>query len=254
MREYSNLQWPQTPFGAEQRPFGRHTDMLSAYTIEWTGQPDAGALPVASTMVYLRVRRHGEAQLVTDETLSIGFRILVIGDPSEVPNLLAVTDQQLSGARRLGAILAGHHLDSELDRMNALSETPLRGAAEVLSAWANRAVKQRGMATMIDTAVEAAATGAKLGLLTVPVSASVPDCPACAAKIARCGLARCLAVGLTATVHTGRYTWQSFHLADAIDRAAWDVLAIDNDAAGNSGCDAGHSPPDIAAVIAPAWG
>src|SRR5262249_12146337 len=140
MREYTNLQWPQTPFGAEQRPFGRHWDMLTACTVEWTGRLDTEAAPVASAAVYLRGRRHGEAQVVGDATLSIGFRAMVIDDLAEVPDLLTVTDRELIGARRLGVILAGHRLDGELIRMNTLSAVPLRGAAEVLSAWANRTV------------------------------------------------------------------------------------------------------------------
>lgn len=242
MREYTNLHWPQTPFGAEQRPFGRHWDMLTACTVAWTGRLGVGALPVASAAVYLRVRRHGPAQLVTDDTLSIGFRTVVIEDAAEVPHLLTVTDQELTGARRLGVVLAGHRLDAELTRMSTLSGVPLRGAAEVLSAWANRSVKQRGMAVMVDTAAEAATTGAELGMPVQPVPEVMPDCPACTAQVARRALGRCLAVGLTAAAYTGRYVWDgTFRVADAIDQAGWDVLAT-----GAAGCPAA----DAAAVLA----
>jgi hypothetical protein len=251
VREFTNLQWPQTPFGAEQRPFGRHWDMLTACTVEWTGRLDTGALPVASTAVYLRVRKHGDAQLVTADTLSVGFRTMVIEDSAEVAELLTVTDRELTGARRLGVILAGHRLGEQLTRMTALSAVPLRGAAEVLSAWTNRPVKQRGVAVMVDTAVEAAATGADLGLPVELVPAQVPDCPACVAGLARRALARCLAVALTAAVHTGRYAWEgTFRITDAVERAGWDVLAAGSDAAA---CPAPRpgSPVDPAAVLAP---
>ena len=239
MREFTNLQWPQTPFGAEQRPFGRHWDMLTACTVEWTGRWDAEAVPVASATVYLRVRKHGVAHRIGDGTLSIGFRVVVIEDSAEVPTLLKVTEQALTGARRLGVILAGHRLDDDLCRMTALSAVPLRGAAEVLSAWANRSVKQRGVAVMVDTAVEASASGAELDMRLEPLSGRVPDCPACAADLARRALARCLAVGLTAAVHTERYVWEgTFRVADAIDRAAWDVLATST---GPDACSAGDA-------------
>ncbi|WP_148083734.1 hypothetical protein [Micromonospora sp. Llam0] len=232
MREYTNLQWPQTPFGAEQRPFGRHWDMLTACTLEWSGRPEEAGLPVASAAVYLRVRKHGTAQHIADDTLSVGFRTAVIEEPGEVPDLLRLTDRELTGARRLGVILAGHRLSDDLTRMNALSTVPLRGAAEVLSAWANRTVKQRGVAVMIDTAAEAAATGAELDMHLEPVSVPVPTCPTCASGVARSALARCLAVGLTAAVHTDRYTWEgTSRVTETIDRAAWDVFTTDTDTA-----------------------
>jgi hypothetical protein len=256
VRKFTNLQWPETPFGAEQRPFGQHWDMLTACTIEWAGQVDAEALPVASSAVYLRVRRHGAGHRVTDETLSIGFRTVVIEDAAEVPDLLNLTDRVLIGARRLGAILAGHHLDGDLTRMNTLSAVPLRGAAEVLSAWANRAVKQRGTALMIDTALEASAAGAELNMALDPVSERMPDCPACAADVARRALARCLAVGLTGAVHAGRYTWEgTFRVRDAIDRAGWDVLTTGTDGGGCPANGTGGQPAGAAAVLlAPAGG
>jgi hypothetical protein len=250
VREYTNLQWPQTPFGAEQRPFGRPCDMLTACTVEWTGAVADGALPIASAAVYLRVRKHGPAHLTADDTLSIGFHTAVIEDAAEVPDLLTLTDRELTGARRLGGVLAGHRLSRDLTGMNTLSAVPLRGAAEVLSAWTDRSVKQRGVAVMVDTASEAAATGAELDIRLEPVFEPVPDCPACAAKAARRALTRCLAVGLSAAVHTGRYVWEgTFRVAHAIDEAAWDVLAP-----GPPGCPADASPADTAPDLTPAQG
>ena len=226
MREFTNLAWPETPFGADQRPFGHHTDMLAACTVDWAARPGDGPLPVASAMVYLRVRRHGPARRIGEDTLSIGFRTAVVEDPAEVPDLLMLTDRALTRARRQAVILAGHLLRTELARMNTLSAVPLRGAAGVLAAWANRAMKQRGAAVMVDTGLEAGATGAELDMPLEPVPVRVPDCPACAADVARPAVARCLAVGLAAAVHTDRYTWEgTFRVAEAIERAGWDVLS-----------------------------
>jgi hypothetical protein len=224
--------------------------MLTACTLEWAGQMDAEAVPVASSAVYLRVRRHGAGHRITDDTLSIGFRTVVIEDVAEVPDLLTLTDQALIGARRLGVILAGHRLDADLTRMNTMSAVPLRGAAEVLSAWANRAVKQRGVAVMVDTASEASATGAELTMVLEPVPVRLPDCPACAAGIARTALARCLAVGLTGAVHAGRYLWEgTFRVLDAVDRAGWDVLSVGTDRADCRAHAPGEPSTDTAVVL-----
>jgi hypothetical protein len=255
VREYTNLQWPETPFGAEQRPFGRHWDMLTACTLEWTVEADGGMLPVASSFVYLRVRKHGTAHAIGEQSLSIGFRAVVIDDPGQVPDLLAVTERELSGARRLGAILAGHALSRDLTRMTGLSVTPLRGAIEVEAAWTHREVKQRGAAVMIDTAVEAAETGARLDMPTEPVPARMPDCPGCVGDVARRSLSRCLAVALTAATHTRRYTWEgTFRVADAIAGAAWDVLDGGPDTAGGPARNGAGPVTDPADLATPAMG
>jgi hypothetical protein len=225
VREYTNLQWPETPFGADQRPFGRHRDMLAAFALAWASQPAGAPLPVAAATVYLGVRRHGSAYEVGEENLSIGFRAAVIENLVEIPELLALTDRALTRARRHAAILAGHHLGDELTRMAALSAVPLRGAAGVLAGWATRAVKGRGMATMVDTAIEAGDAGADVGMSLDPVHQPIPECAQCAADTGRHVLGRGLAIGLTAAVHAGRYRWEGrFRVTEAIDRAAWDVL------------------------------
>jgi hypothetical protein len=227
VRDYTNQQWPETPFGAEHRPFGRHQDMLTAFAVDWTFDLlPADPLPVATAAVYLRVRRHGSAYEVSGDTLSIGFRATVVDGPVEVPELLSVVDRALTRARRHAVILAGHSLGGDLDRMMALSTVPLRGAVGVANAWTDRTSKGRGLALMVDTAAEARPTAAELGMVTTPLPVPVPDGPACCAALGRAALGRALAIGLTAAVHAGRYRWEgTFLVADAIDRAAWDVLA-----------------------------
>lgn len=228
MRDYTNLQWPEAPFGADQRPFGHRSDMLTAFAMDWTTRVDAGPLPVAAATVYLRVRRYGIAYQVGEDSLCLGFRATVIDDSADIPALLGTLDRALTRARRHAAILAGHRLGDDLTRMAELSAVPLRGAAGVLAAWANRAVKERGLALMLDTANEARATGADLDMSLDPVPEPVPDCAGRAAGQARCVLARCLAVGLTAAVHAGRYRWEgTFPVDDAIERAGWDLLGTD---------------------------
>lgn len=232
MREFTNLAWPETPFGAEQRPFGQHVDMLAACTFEWTDEPDVSkTLPVAASFVYMRVRRRGSTHVISDDTLSIGFRTAVIEDRAEVPDLLTLADRALTRARRHAAIMAGHWLRPDLTRINARTAVPLRGVDGVLSAWVDRSEKQRGVAVMIDTGSEANKTGARLCMSLEPVPERVPDCPGCTAGVARRALARCLAVGLTAALHTSRYTWEgNFCVPEAIERAGWDVLSSPGEA------------------------
>lgn len=223
MRDYTDLQWPEAPFGADQRPFGHHSDMLAAFTLEWAPHEGETLVPVAASAVYLRVRRHGPAQQVNDLTLAIGFRTVAIENPADMPDLLAVLDRALTRARRHAAILAGHRLAKDLARVAGLSATPVRGVVGVLDAWTDRATKQRGMALIVDTQD---ADRPELDVALDPIPAPLPGDPACCAAVARTALARCLAVGLTAAVHTGRYQWEdTFRVADTLDRVAWDILA-----------------------------
>ncbi|HEY2673123.1 MAG TPA: hypothetical protein VGJ07_22535, partial [Rugosimonospora sp.] len=84
----------------------------------------------------------------------------------------------------------------------------------------------------------------------------MPDCPACAADVARRALARCLAVGLTGAVHAGRYVCEgTFRVRDAIDRAGWDVLSAGTDGSDCPANATGEQPADTTAVlVAPAGG
>jgi hypothetical protein len=128
-RDFTNLQWPEVPFGAEQRLFGKLTDMVAAFAVEWADRPDAEPLPVSAATVYLRVRKHGTALRIGPETLSIGFRASVIDRAADVLDLLALVDRALTRARRHVVIVAGHRLGGDLSRMAALSSVPMRGAA-----------------------------------------------------------------------------------------------------------------------------
>jgi hypothetical protein len=230
VRDYSNLAWPEGPFGAAQRPFGRPTEMVAAFAIDWARRP--GLLPLAAATVYLRVRKHGQPLSVSSGTLSIGFRAAVIEHPAEVPDLLPLVARALTRARRHALILAGHDLATDLTRMTGLSPAPLRGVAGVASAWADRRVRQRGMALMVDTSAEARDTSRGLNLPVDPASA--PESTESCAGLARAVLTRCLAIGLTAAVHTGRYRLEgTFPVHGTVERAGWDLFAS-------------HAPPEPA--------
>jgi hypothetical protein len=226
VRDFTNLQWPEAPFGGEQRPFGKRAGTVAAFAVDLADRPDADPLPVGAATVYLRVRKHGSALDIGPDTLSIGFRATVIDYAADVLDLLALVDRALTRARRHAVIVAGHRFEGDLSRMTLLSSVPMRGAAGVLAAWADRGNRERGVALMVDTDVEACAVGAALDMSLDPLPAPVPDSSACCASVARAVLARCLAVGLAAAVYAGRYQWEgAFPIGADIDRAAWDVLS-----------------------------
>lgn len=225
MRDFTNLGWPEAPFGADQRPFGRRSDMLAAFAFEWANRRADDTLPVGAAVIYLCVRKRGSAEDIRAGTVSIGFRATVVDCMSEAPALLALVDRALTRARRHAAIVAGHRLDDDLTRMTALSTTPLRGAAGVLAAWADRTKRERGLALMVDTYVEASATGADLDATGQPRPTPMQDSAERRVAVACTVLERCLAIGLTAAVYTGRYRWDgTFPVGETIDCVAWDVL------------------------------
>ena len=81
---------------------------------------------------------------------------------------------------------------------------------------------------MVDTAAEARETGIDLNMSLEPQAVAASAEPIFCADVVRTVLARCLAIGLTAAVHAGRYRWEgTFRVTDAIDRAAWDLLSAD---------------------------
>jgi hypothetical protein len=195
VRDFTNLQWPESPFGAEQRPFGKHTDMLAAFAVEWADRPDAEPLPVGAATVYLRVRKHGTALHICPGTLSIGFRASIIDRAADVPDLLALVDRALTRARRHAVIVAGHRLDGDLRRLAALSSVPMRGAAGVLAAWANRGNRERGVALMVDTDMEARTVRAALDMPLYPQPVSRSDKPEIHARLHQIGQLARLPIG-----------------------------------------------------------
>ena len=230
MRDYTNLAWPEGPFGAGQRPYGKPALLVAAFAVDWGRGPDP--LPLAAATVYLRVRKHGEPQPVSGASLRVGFRATVTEYPGEVPQLLAVWDRALVRARRHALVLAGHHLANDLTRAVQLSPTPLRGADGVAAAWQTRSVQQRGMALMVDTASEARNAGTGLSL---PLDPGGPlDEMSCCDR-AQAALARCLAIGLAACVHAGRYRVEAaFPVDEVIQRVGWDLFTDPPAPAGSS--------------------
>lgn len=149
MREYTNLVWPDTPFGADKRPFPRKVHLVAATAVQWASDGQQ-LVPAAMALVYLPVRRAG-TRLLLPETLHVGYRVTVTDDPGESPDVVALIDGHLVQGRRHAAALAVHgwHEDAVVLRRWAVGETPGITATEV--AWAEREAVERGTARLVET-------------------------------------------------------------------------------------------------------
>src|SRR5262245_44563934 len=121
MRTYTNLTWPDDPYRTGQQLYRRPVPRLAAFTAERTtmgGRP----VPSAVAIVYLPLHRT-QTMVVTEQTLTFGFRAASTNSTAEIPELAAIADQDLMQARRHAAVLAGHLLADDL--------TALRQAGDV---------------------------------------------------------------------------------------------------------------------------
>lgn len=225
MREYTNLAWPEAPFGADQRPFGKPTRILAAVTVEWACDDRGEGLPVCAAAVYLRTRRAGTLH-VDPDTLNVGFRVAVLDEPGEAPVLVDLFDRALARARRHAVALAGHGLAGDLKAVAGLTDRRLPGVVGVGLAWADRASKGRGMARMVDTrpAERPAETTRRVDVpLEAGAEGTLPTSARNAGLVAEVSLTRCLAIALTAAWHLDAYRWDgTFGVRSAVAAAAWD--------------------------------
>ncbi|ABW12051.1 hypothetical protein Franean1_2621 [Parafrankia sp. EAN1pec] len=224
MREATNLNWTDTPFGGARRPFANWTSLLAAFTIDATdGSPTAAA-------VYLPLPR-ARSLTVTDTTVRFGFYAVAAEEPTETAAVAASVDALLVQARRQAVILAGHRLADELAALTATGAgQPSRGITAVRAAWHSQPA-ERGLARLYDTGSEPApATLADVcaahhlhGLsLDVPPAAATTS--RAAPQILRQRVIRALAIALIAAVNAGNYQWDALHLDAVVEAAAWDQL------------------------------
>jgi len=149
VREHTNLGWPQTPFGADKRPFPRNVRLVAATGVHWADDGDR-AVPLAAGLVYLPVPRTGPL-LIRPETLHVGYRVAVLDDPGDGPALVELIDGHLVQGRRHAAALAvyGWLDDAAALRSWASGDTP--GITAVAAACSGAATAERGIAPVIET-------------------------------------------------------------------------------------------------------
>jgi hypothetical protein len=251
VREITNLSWPDTPLGAEWRPFGRPARMLTAVTVEWVDDGET-ALPVCATVVYLRVHRTRTLE-VGDQRLRLGFRTSLAETDEEIPALGGLIDSHLIRARRHAHVLAGHSFLDDLTLLK-LNERPgqcLVGVTAVGQAWAEREIHERDTAYLFDTCCDLPlpATAADGDLTAVCAAMAIepphdpvgllrpgavaelhdaltgPDAAQAGELLAAASLGRGLTVALLAAAGREHLTWRSPLRVDRL-RAdeAWDCL------------------------------
>ncbi|WP_261562653.1 MULTISPECIES: hypothetical protein [Frankia] len=225
MREATNLDWADTPFGAARRPFAERTPLLAAFSVVHTDRFS----PAAAGAVYLRLPR-GRLLMVADTTLRFGFHAVAAQDAADVPAIVALVDGLLVQARRQAAVLAGHRFAGELSLLTAAIGRPVRGITSVAAAWGEEN-PERGLARLLDTADRTGpATLADLcarhrlhGLDRSPGGHAAEAASSLAVlDPLRQSVGHALAIALIAARNTGHYQWDDLHLDALVDAAAWD--------------------------------
>lgn len=220
MSEFTNLSWPDTPFGAKKRPQGRRSQMVCAVDVTWrpVQSQDGGPQPANAALVYLRVDP-ARTLRVDPATLLVGFHAVVRDDGDDPTALLGVLDAALVGALRHARVLAGRQLGASLACLAPLARERPRGITSTFAAWGTRADDTRGRARLRDIA-------------DLPISAPIELGPRTDPRLARpAGEAReavtsCLAIALAAAAQEGLLMWDgTFPARVAVDAAGWDVLA-----------------------------
>ena len=119
MRDCTNLSWPEGPFGADQRPFGRPQRILMSLVLELDDRT-----PVAVTTAYFGTHRTRVLD-VTADTLSIGFRTTVTDGWHDETALLDLIDRALVRGRRHALIEmpAGLSVDERVRQVMANVES-----------------------------------------------------------------------------------------------------------------------------------
>ncbi|GAB2880317.1 hypothetical protein [Streptomyces mayteni] len=248
----TNLSWPQTPYGADKRPFARHVQLLTGLAMQWVDDGTAG-VPASVAVVFLPVRRTQAVQL-TPQTLHFGYRLAVAERNDDAPELLRLIDGILVQGRRHAAGIAWHSFADDLHVTQALAIERLPGFTALGEAWRDRSQRERGTAPLVDTATDlgmyalttqaAKAQGLELGpnLATFQdtsvvqtsheqLTAEEGDGELLVQELAAGILGQALTVALLGGRTMNRITWQApFDVAAAVGLEAWHVLPLLYDA------------------------
>ncbi|TGA91895.1 hypothetical protein [Streptomyces sp. MZ04] len=164
MKLLSNLSWPETPFGADKRPFVKHVQLLAGFAMQWA-EDAGGPIPVSAASVFLPVKRTQDTEVRSD-LLHFGYRVAVLEDPDDAAEILRFTDRILVQARRHSAGIAWHAFGDDLHVTQTIATERLPGFTGVGEAWKDREERARGIAPVIDTAWD-------LGQYALPEEAAV---------------------------------------------------------------------------------
>ncbi|MEU5436473.1 hypothetical protein AB0G73_24265 [Streptomyces sp. NPDC020719] len=149
MRELTNLNWRDTPFGSSGQPVERRIRRMAGIATQWA---DNGGEPVlmAAAMVFVPVKLIGSVP-VTVKTLHYGYQLFVAERAQDTREMAARVDQVLVQARKDAAAVAWHNA---LDDLHSLAAAHPHGPGiqGMTEAWQPPRGKQRGITARIDTA------------------------------------------------------------------------------------------------------
>lgn len=149
MHEFTNLGWPDTPFGADKRPFPRNVHLIAATAVHWAYDTADVRVPAATALVYLPVSRSGSRQ-VTSSTLHVGYRVAVISDPGESPDVASMVDGHLVQGRRHATLLGAYRWAHDAAGLEAHATGDTPGITAVTAALAAQGAAERGTAPLVD--------------------------------------------------------------------------------------------------------
>jgi hypothetical protein len=241
MLTYSNMAWPEQPYGASQRPFGQAPRLLAAIALEWA-KHEAVEVPLCASIVYVRVARRDTIGL-DERAFAFGFRTAYADQPVDASALVRLVDTDLVRSRVHARVLAAYGFADQLAALRvAAGRTTVPGVTAVERVWSERGQVQRGRARLFDThqdtspqPVGLAAACRDLGLevdLAGPgVSAELHAAyqrtanPAVAERLALSNLRNTLSVALVTLATLNLYRWDGPVTVDKLLHAnAWDCF------------------------------
>ena len=227
MQIYTNMAWPGDPYRTGQQLYRRPVPRLAAFTAQTAHGDHLG--PSAVAIVYLPLHRT-RTLIVTEQTLTFGFRTASTGDLAELPSLAAIADLDVMQARRHAAVLTGHQLADDLAGLRLSGATAaLRGLLAVEQEWATRG-QVAGRAATFDCWRDLPGTPPlELACRQVRIIAS-PEDSRDSTKLdawhaSAAAVERALTIALICARHQGRYDWTgTLHSGSIVAAATWDFL------------------------------
>jgi hypothetical protein len=247
VHEFTNLGWPDTPFGADKRPFPRKVQLIAVTAIHWAYDSADIRVPAATALVYLPVGRSGSRQ-VTPATLHVGYRVAVISDPGESPDVVGMVDGHLVQARRHATLLGAYQWAHDAAGLepHTVGDTP--GIIAATAALTGQSGAERGTASLVDVSRDLDPVGllaitcgrhglditfGDAGLLAAEevqasyreVISGKDDGGRAVQALGLSALCQGLVTALLVGAAAGRCNWESpFRTAEVLGNLAWDAF------------------------------
>lgn len=239
MRLYTNLAWPEDPFGTGQL-WRRALRLIAGIKVYWDDQGNDESF-YGFAFAYLRVPRvHKRPVMINGEKLGFGFKALGTSCDGEKADLCKELDLDLMQARRHAEAIAGHQLRDTLSRVKN-EYAAIRGVGAIIDEWGEVGSSGEHRATICDMAqdnlkaVELEKYSRSMNLLPSKIisreevdrtanlggSASVSAWEGAIAKMVQ----EALLVALIGSAHFGFYRWEDpISIKDVLINHTWDCF------------------------------